>query len=306
MIEQYARYLSDARLITAVENQSKTLYDYWRKIHRGPRHPREVVDLRDWQDADDDHNLSGELFIRQSFVNGNWVGLHHDMAHGPCHNLVIRDCEFRDHEKWASRAYRIAGAVVEFCRFADVTKEHGKYWNIAGGGDGIIVRDCVFEDIGSQALQYVQRADEQGVDLSSDITPGGPIRVLRCDFRNIGCTHGDRPSFALSFFPSMNDVVVDDCHLDNATDQVTSFGALLCQGHPSLTVTDSSFILAHNDRPIAKIEDTPFVLIENSHFECQGLQRTIEINRCPNVTVRGCTGNVVLKINGTDRALNTE
>jgi len=279
----------------------------------GPRVPLEIIDLRDWDspDIDKDSNLNGEYYRGKAYVNGNWTGFNHHFTHGTCDRFVLEDCEIRGHEKWGTRAYRMRYAnCINHCRFGDIMYEHGLYWNLAGYNNdpdldlnvpSLIIENCIFGDIASQAIQLVQRASEQGFDFEAagDLTRGGDVVIKNSFFRNIGWNHGGnaRASYGISAFASNNHVLVENCHLDNSC-QKFSKGAIMSSWHPSTTVKDSSFMLGIGDRPIAEFEGNNLLSIKDSTFINEGPQKFIRIKSCQNIDISDCSGNVSIQVDG--------
>jgi hypothetical protein len=270
----------------------------------GPQIHQIVKNLDNWSPADIDENLNNQIYTGINFVNGDSVGLHHYIENGPCDNLLIMDCTFMNHHKWASRSYRMrSNNKFLNCRFSNVLTEHAIYHNIAGYNGivdittpSFVVDGCLFEDIGSQAIQLVQRAMEQGIDCAAlgDCTHGGPIIIRNTLFRNIGWNLGGnaRASYALSLFDCTNEAYISNITVDNSL-QRESRGALLLQNSVNAVVENSSFILGNNDRPIIECANVQKLTIQNCHFESLG-NNALNIHGCGQVDIVNCTGNAAI------------
>ena len=254
---------------------------------------------------------SGQTLVGVQMVKGSWVGANHNKNAGFCDHLTLRDCDLWGHEKWASRSYSMRhGNLVEHCSIRDVYLEHGLYWNVAGSSETIpslTVRRCLFENIGSQALQFVQygREDEYRTEDIAEgaMLPGGPIQVYSSLFRNVGYNRSGnaRAAFALSFFSSGHDVDVAGCFVDNSM-QPTSRGGLMCHGGPgrkNLTVRGAIFLMGELEQTMFQVHSVPNVVIRNVTSYAQGGQNWLDIRNCPNVLIEGCVGNTSIHVDGT-------
>lgn len=255
------------------------------------------------------------------FINGTWVGLHHYGPEGPCDSVHLRDLEVRTSKKWASRSYRMrTGNRVEYCSFVDVLDEHAIYWNLAGGvvkgENALVIANCFFENIGSQAVQLVQRDHEQGFDFTADSIPGAPVYFSDSVLRNVGDGWGDlnRASYAISVFGREKQSadghstlavtsIEQDFHLrrvmlDNSMqvvghkDGATSHGAIYVGPRPTSSVKECVVLMGKTDRPVARFEGVDDVTIQGSYFHAEGGQARIEFENCGKINVQGCHGNV--------------
>jgi len=280
----------------------------------GPQVPLEFVDLSNYTGMpplESNQTYSGKLWF-----NGQWTGLHHYYEDGPCDNVVVRDCKFLSAQKWASRSYRMRkNILVERVHVDDVETEHGFYWNMAGlggpnpTGQGFAAmwKDCLWTNIGSQAIQLVYR-DWETPEPVIDNTPGGMIWLLDCRGENVGfnLSGNARAAYAFSFFYSQNDVTMLRVSLNNLQ-QDQSRGAVFCEGpNRSMLMVNCDYQMGICDRPIAKFENLDNLIIRNSLFTCRpgitdkgepGRQK-IEINNCQSIRIEGCVGNVEVWVNG--------
>jgi len=279
----------------------------------GPRIPTTLTPMGGEYPLDSRAHIKG-----LQLADGHWVGLHHYYRRGPCDHVIIEDCDLQSHQKWASRSYAMrAGNIVMNSAFRDVYTEHGIYWNIHGyAGSGLdtermpalILRRSIFENLGSQGVQFVQhgRANEY-LDPDEGISPGGEIRLRGNLFRNVGYNRSGnaRASFAMSFFRSLNNVDVKGCMVDNSG-QATSRGALLCEAREKFALSGSVFLTGVLQQPMIQVEEVENVHIENCFFHAPGGQTWLSFENCRNVTVTGCTGNMRIKVDGEDRGAVTE
>lgn len=256
-----------------------------------------------------------------SFVTWG-VGLHNALEDGPIDYVKLENLLVRNATKWASRLYRARRSMrVQSCAFVGTDPEHDLYWNLAGfAGEGlsepsVTVSDCLFADTASQAIQFVQR-DHEGTpgepgfyDLREDLTRGGLVVLERNVIVNAGHRIGDgnaRASFAVSLFPSLNDVLIRDLFVDK-TMQEDSTGCLLVQGHRRVRVKNAALVIggeAH--QPLAKLENIETLELEGCHLEAARGQNWIDLHNVGRVVMRGCSGSARVHVNSTDRGLVSE
>lgn len=245
--------------------------------------------------------------------DGTWVGMHQSSQAQPLDGLRVADCDLQSHQKWASRSYNMRARNAFYrCSFRDVYNEHGIYWNLHGydGSDvpldvaTLILRRCLFENIGSQAVQTVMLGrDAEYSDPTRGISPGGPIFMRGVLARNVGYNRSGnaRASFAFSFFRSHNSVDLAGIFLDNSG-QATSRGALLCEARAgSLALSHSIFLTGVLQQPMFKVEGVEdSVEVTDCMFHATGGQAVVDIRNCGSVRVANCGGNVRLRVDGLD------
>jgi len=287
----------------------------------GPRSaPLKTIDIGSEYPINSNQNVVG-----LELINGTFVGMHHYGPAGPCDSVHVRDVEFRNHKKWASRSYRMRGGNrIEFTAFRDVIDEHGIYWNLAGGNKkgeaSFTLTSCYFENISSQAVQLVQRDHEQGFDFVADCVPGGPVFFSDSLLRNVGSGWGDlnRASYAISAFgrelqnidgtATLSTASIEQAiyirrvMIDNTMqvlphkDGATSHGALYIGPRPKATVTGFVALMGKTDRPVARFEGIDDVHLDGCYLHAQGGQAWIEFENCRQITVTNCKGNVEIHL----------
>lgn len=226
--------------------------------------------------------------------------------------IVVRDAVVRDWNKWGWRGYGVRRDVVwQRVTIRDGWQEHGIYVNLSGLGpdwpgnplDEVCMRvsACLFENIPSQAIQTVQAGRQaEYAQPALDFTPGGWVIVEDTLLRNVGdAVGGSRPSFALSFFKSMNPVRVSRVVLDNSM-HARSRGALMAHGRDLLVIEDSSFATGVLEQPMWQVWDVGEVVVSGCSFEAKGGQNWLDFQRCGIVRLVDCDGLTRVRIDGTD------
>lgn len=225
-------------------------------------------------------------------------------------DILVRDAVIQHWNKWGCRAYGVRRDVrFEHVRISDGTNEHGFYANMSGesGADpppgtiALAFRWCLFENIPSQAIQIVQVGrDNEYANPAAEITPGGLILVEDTWLRNVGdVAGGARPSFALSFFETMNDVALRRVWLDNSMHD-ESRGALMAHRRDAVTIEDCQFDTGKLQQPMAQLWDIGTLTIRGCSFTAKGGQDWLDIQRCGLVIFEDCTGSTRVRIDGVD------
>ena len=260
--------------------------------------------------------FSGDTIEGRHFVNGTWVGLEHRIEQGPCQGATLRQLILEACSKWASRSYRMGpGNRIAACAFVNVTPEHAVYWNLRGTDPeraGFVLRNSLFLDIESQAVQLVYRRQEQGFDFEAagDGAPGGELVVADCLVRNAGWGIDDgnaRAAFALSFFTTPHSSVRIVRTAVDKSMQAKSSGCLLVQAFPRAFVGSSAFLAGEDSRqPLAKFEGTRHVELRACIFSGTSGQTWVDFVNVGGAIVHGCRGNVRVHWNGQDVGAITE
>ena len=267
---------------------------------------------------------SGQNVVEIDIVNGTWVGMHHYGPDGACDDVHVRDVELITHMKWASRSYRMrSGNKIEYSSIREVLDEHGVYWNLAGGfikgENALVISHTFFENIGSQAVQLVQRTHEQGFDFSADAIKAAPVIISDSLMRNVGSGWGgnNRASYAISAFGRQvqtpdgkttlsTDSIEQDFYirrvmLDNSMQTqplgkngATSHGALYVGPRPRAFIDGLIALMGKTDRPVARFEGVEDVHMDGCFIHAEGGQAKIEFENCGRIHVQGCHGNVDL------------
>lgn len=252
---------------------------------------------------------SGETIDGRHFVNGTWVGLEHRIEQGPCEGALLQGLILEHCSKWASRCYRMGPANrIRACAFVNVKPEHAVYWNLRGTRPDVasfVLRNSLFLDIESQALQLVYRRSEQGFDFEAagDGAAGGEIIVADCLVRNAGWGIGDgnaRAAFALSFFSSPHSGVRVVRSIVDKSMQAKSTGCLLVQAFPRAFVGSSAFLSGEATQPVLKFEGTRHVELIGSAIFAGGGQAWVSFDGCGGAIIHGCRGNVRVHWNRQD------
>lgn len=305
--------------------------DHWLKLVGAQTITRQV-DKRLWDEFEVN---SGDRLSNTRFHNMGWTGMHHSKGAGVVDDFVCEHVHLDNGQKWLSRAYRMRGAptkpiVQRNCSLTNCATEHGYYWNLAGGGGfvpwlettapepdqiALLFEYCLFQHIGSQAMQFVgvPGREAETPDPEGDAEKGGVIVVRRCLFEDIGWNHGGsaRASYALSFFESPHDVFIDEIVVDNSMSNPDPLamgkdmdkGALLIEAsgiNRRAVVINSEFRFNKTDRSLGNFKDLDELVIQGCHFEADGGQAWLSLKGCKNVVITGCTGNVRIKVDGTD------
>lgn len=273
----------------------------------------ESVDFTYYPNGDWDL-MSGNRLKDCHFDNSRGVGVSHYGKEGICRNVVIENCLLTNAWRWLFRSYRMQQDIaLKNCTFRDVDEEHGIYWNMAGLGtdfsgnhEDVIafqLNNCLFENIGSQAIQIVYRGPETE-DPEEDGTRGGMILCEDVLVRNTGLPRGTRASFAYSFKGSNNPVTLRRCILDNTMHTHRSRGCVLVQNPDNVVIEDCSFQAVATEQPVGKFDDCESVTITNTHFESLPIddgydgQNWLQFTNCKKISISGCTGKTEIIVNG--------
>jgi hypothetical protein len=250
----------------------------------------------------------------QNPVSGKWEGgnailqSHMMKPIGYAASVTIRDCivhpNMQPHYwglKWGIRAFDVKDWVIENSIFKDIPEEHGNYFNAIGN---VTWRNCLYFNIGSQAIQVVFRPDEC-LDPSLINAPG-LLHVDKCITKECGKYEGTRPSFALSFFPTGQDVLITNTTVETLESfnpgsagvfQYYSFGAVMAHFHPVFRMEGSLINYKQPNRSVIQLMGNKV----NELISCHVTEGEVEINQ-PNgwegksVKVQGCTGGAILRI----------
>lgn len=196
---------------------------------------------------------------------------------------------------WGARCYNVRDWLVQRVTIERIMREHGLYLNLCGN---ITVKNCLFREIGAQAMQFVYREDEFGTVMKPD--EGGLILIEDNKIVNAGnAEHWGRASFAISCFSTKhevhiirNDVTIDVAPFDNQGHQ--AHGGLLIGERESATVNGNTFILNNPDRSNWKIRNVNR-FVARGNIVRGGI---ITIENCPNVTIERNMGDCPIKVDG--------
>jgi hypothetical protein len=253
--------------------------------------------------------------------------------HVPLRNVELRRLEvdgtWLSGPGWGIRAYDCIDWTVEDVLVRDVlgprdtdgdgdadkyVGEHPWYLNVAGN---VTLRRCRMERAAGQAFQsvFLGRANESSnYELYKDA--GGTIRLEDCHAVDCGLANPDhsqngRASFAFSFFPSSQDVVVQRCSIDNTgntwwsknpsdplSPRWNSYGGLMAQGHPTVRLEDLEVELDNPDRELVQLRDCGEVWLIGGRLVANGGRRKVSIDRCPRIFISGVESNADLYVDG--------
>jgi hypothetical protein len=251
-------------------------------------------------------------------IDGQHVGLHHDLHAGSCDRVLLSDLLIERSLKWGSRSYGMrSGNIVQYCATFDTTKEHDWYWNLdedlpLDPTPCVIWRYGYSENAGGQTLQLVTRQIEQGVDLVAAGQVWEPYylgdrsarAIVVHDYlsRNAGSnlTWG-RASFAFSFFSSHHPVLTNRVFVDQ-WEQDHARGCLLIQGRPRAHVAGGCFLGGVQEQPLVKIEgEGELCFFEKNIVHARGGQAWIDVAPgWEKVWIAGCKGEAHVKREGKD------
>jgi hypothetical protein len=104
-----------------------------------------------------------------------YLGLHRAMGYdrtAPAEHVVFRHCEFKNGTKQAVRLVYANHILVEDCYFHHIRPGIGATWETTAlpvpyMGDDITVRNCRFEDIGSDGIQLGAQSWRRGADIGA-------------------------------------------------------------------------------------------------------------------------------------------
>lgn len=245
-------------------------------------------------------------------VSGKWEGGnavlngHAFKPIGTNYGVSIKDCIIHPNFgpgwfdlKWGLRCFDVADWSVIDSHFRDIPGEHGMYLNVNGSVHWV---SCLFFNIGSQAIQCVFRPNETlepGL-----ITAPGLLHVEKCIVKECGQWNGDRPAYALSFFPSGQDVlitgsVVETLNQPNWASGVPgylSFGAIMAHEHPSVTIERTVVNYAKPNRDVVQLWNNKATVMRGVHVS-EGIVEIRATNwEGKTVKVEGCRGGAKLRI----------
>ncbi|MCP3980822.1 MAG: hypothetical protein GY716_16090 [bacterium] len=293
------------------------------------------------QEQLDDREVSGpglELedgmsVANAEYANIRWVGLTNpnekDPDEGYLQNVSFENFWLHNAFRWGARARRMGrGLEFRYCTIARILQEHGLYFNLDNseepwedGEYALLISHCLFEDLGSQAIQCVSafgREHETPVG-KVDQRDGPPIRIEDTLIYNSGANRDwGRASFALSFFDDLNDLELKRVEIDNrhqnydaqiAADRgeykTGSRGCLLVSGvDPALgrkvTLADCMFRRGWSRQELAGFRNCAAVRITGSTFEGEGPGNRLQFSNCAQILIGGCRGNARIVVDGKD------
>lgn len=196
---------------------------------------------------------------------------------------------------WGARCYNIRNWLVQRVTIERIMREHGLYLNICGN---LTVKNCLFREIGAQAIQLVYREEEFGTIMKPD--EGGLIYIHDNKIVNAGnAEHWGRASFAISCFSTKHDVIIENNDVNinvpifnNHGNQ--AHGGLLVGSRRRATINGNIFILNNPDRSNFKIRNVHNVIIRSNVI----VGGKVTIENCPNVVIENNRGDALIKVDG--------
>lgn len=204
-------------------------------------------------------------------------------------------------QNWFARLFNVTNATFRRCIFRRVNREHPLYLNAYGS---MLFEDLFFEDNGSQGLQLAFRFAET-FDPNLAKTPGLQV-FRRLRFERCGLKRGRRPAFALSIHAAQGTPRIEAAVLmeDLSFWHRDGFACLLVERRPSLVVRELDIhygSTAGSGKPrgeVVLIRDVDDVLFESSNVHVEKGPGAVKFEGCKRVTLRGCTGNVPVFVDG--------
>lgn len=205
-------------------------------------------------------------------------------------DVVVRGALAADgapRSRWGVIAFDVEGWSFVNCTFRDIPDEHGLYLTTLGG---VRFERCLFESIGSQAIQLVgavpgtpreeQTAHRADWQAWGDARRGETHLVSECAFFEVGKPSGGRPSYAISAFEGpRNPLRVERCVL-RTTQSVRRggdgverdcFGAVMAHARDRFELLDTYVEYPRGDRDVVQVwqcsdglAGTPDVIIRGS------------------------------------------
>jgi hypothetical protein len=263
----------------------------------------------------------------------NWTRAGLISNYVPQRNITLKRLTVNGHALtgpgWGVRAYDVIDWEIYGCRFTNIkgprdttgdgipdkfVGEHDVYVNVAGN---LKIRWCVFTDTPGQAIQtvFLGRTTESS-DYEGFKDAGGTILVEDCVAIDVGLANPDhsqhgRASFAFSFFPSSQDVVLTRNRIDvqgnpwwskNPSDPTAprwnSYGGIMAQGHPYVELVDNEVVLENPDRELVQLRNCGTVVLVGGSLMSVGGRKKVTIDNCPSILVEGVESNADLYIDG--------
>jgi hypothetical protein len=275
--------------------------------------------------ATDSLNLSNEHWVFSNPVSRS-AGLITNYTPQTNYYLNRIDADGADaySQCWGIRAYDVIDWIIETCHFHDIMAllpdgskyvgEHGIYVNIAGN---LTIKQCTFDNIAGQAIQtvFVGRTNESS-DYNKYLHASGTIKVIGCSARNIGAVNpnhkpGGRASFPFSFFPSNQDVHIENCTItnvsgtwwsNNPTDpnapRYNSYGGIMADGHPKVTIINTKVTLDNPDRELIQIKNVQEFTLTGGEYKSVTGKAVIKLTNVQKINITGVKGNATLYIDG--------
>lgn len=212
-------------------------------------------------------------------------------------DMLINSPPWKLDGMWGARCYNVKDWLVQRVTIERIMKEHGLYLNLCGN---ITVENCLFREIGAQAIQFVYREEEFGTIMKPQ--EEGLILIQNNKVVNAGnAEHWGRASFAISCFQTVqdvrvvgNDVTIDVEPFFSQGQYRNAHGGLLIGERGRAVVNGNTFILNNPDRSNWKIRNVNQFVAKNNIVR----GGVITIENCPNVTIESNMGDCLIKVDG--------
>lgn len=243
----------------------------------GARGPFQHVLVTDWGWNPLEQNWltleSADLSGRERGVG--IVSSHYEGTHGAplaWTDVLVRgalDESGQPRSRWGLIVFDVEGWSFSQCTFRDIPDEHGIYATTLGG---LRFERCLFENIGSQAIQIVgavpgtpraeQTAHQTDWREYSAARAAETHSIVECVFLEVGQPTGGRPSFAISAFEGpRNPVRIERCvlrtrasaHPDGGGVTRDSFGAVMAHQRSRFELLDTYIEYLDGDRDVIQV-----------------------------------------------------